>query len=111
METKNCIGCSQSIELKKFYFNKSDGGYSSRCGACYRKQVLRRYHSLPKPKRAHHGKSCNECEYFTGSVCRKTPGLKPWLIKKKADDMKDEQYRSKWKRCFVKMVISQVRSA
>ena len=50
METKNCIGCSQSIELKKFYFNKTNASYSARCGNCTRKQVLRRYHMVTKLK-------------------------------------------------------------
>lgn len=111
MESKKCISCDEQ-DPKRFYVAKKrkDGSpvRASRCMPCARKQVMRRYHMKPKNINL---RSCYHCEFFTGTECRKTAGLLPWLIKKRVENMKDADYREHWKRCFVKMVISQVRSA
>ena len=112
MEAKKCISCDEQ-DPKRFYIAKKrkDGSpvRASRCMPCARQQVNRRYHTLPKKVRSE--RSCNFCEYFTGTECRKTEELKPWMARKKQADMLNPKYRDWHKRCFVKMVISQVRSA
>lgn len=47
---KTCIGCNEFLDLKKFYVSKLSGKTASRCMACARKQVLRRYHAVDKAK-------------------------------------------------------------
>ena len=110
-ETKKCISCDEQ-DPKRFYIAKKRKDDSpvlaSRCMPCARKQVNRRYHTLPKKR---HERSCNECEFFTGSICRKTDQLTPKYSKKRMEDMKSKAFCEFHKKCFVKMVISQVRSA
>lgn len=44
--TNDCL----EVDPKRFYVFKKTGLLSSRCMSCARKQVLRRYHAVTKPK-------------------------------------------------------------
>lgn len=104
---KNCSGCSQTLELRKFYFKKTEGKYFSRCMTCTRKSVTRRYHLGIKKSKDH---ACEQCLFFSGNTCVKQMD-RPWKERLRAEKMKDEDYRSWHKACFVKMSLTEEKSA
>ena len=67
---KKCIGCQLDLDISKFYFNKTNASYFTRCMACSRKMVRRRYHTVERPKRIEEARQKNVGLYGYSSVLK-----------------------------------------
>ena len=107
---RTCLGCSQSLELSKYYYDKKNCRHAYRCMPCARKLVLRNYHKRKPVMISPDKKCCENCVFLDGTSCTKINDL-PWVNKKRANDMQSEAYRKRSKRCFVKNESNQEMSA